>query len=303
MPDIPLRNDADPQWQEMHAAAAGEEVSLMRVIYAAFGALAARRIMQAVRAALRATDVERAVQAVPTEELVALAATIEPALYRAAVAGAKVAVRSQPIVVTGLLVRLGTSEGLPVPELERWARSHAAELVRDVTEETRRAIRQIITEAVHQGRVPRETARLVESVVGLTRRQAIAVRRYADALADQQVPAARRQLLVQRYGNRLLRHRARTIARHETLTAANEGRRSVWERDARAGLIDRSRWEREWVAIVPSDGRTCRICQGLDGQRAPINGSYPDGRGGPPAHTLCRCTEKLTRSADATLAA
>lgn len=303
MPDIPLRNDADPQWQEMHAAAGDEEANLFRAIYIAFGALAARRIMQAVRAALRANDVERAVQAIPTEELVALAATIEPALYRAAVAGAHVAVRSQPVVVTGLLVRLGTSVGLPVEQLESWARAHAADLVRDVTEETRRAIRQIITEAVHQGRVPRETARLVESIIGLTRRQALAVRRYGEALLEQQIPALRRQYLVQRYGNRLLRHRARTIARHETLNAANEGRRSVWERDARAGLISRERWEREWVAIVPSDGRTCRICQGLDGQRAPISGSYPDGRRGPPAHTLCRCTEKLTQSASATIAA
>lgn len=273
------------------------------MIYLAFGALAAQRIMATVRAAIRARDVERVMQAIPTESLMALATVLEPVLYRIALAGAQVATNARPTVLTNIIARLGTSEGLPVDQLVSWARGHAAAMVRDVTDETRRAIRQIITEAVHQGRVPRETARLVESVVGLTRRQALAVQRYSDSLRVEQIPYARRQALVERYGNRLLRHRARTIARHETLMAANEGRRSVWVRDIRAGVIDPSRWEREWVAIVPSDGRTCRICVGLDGQRAPINGNYPDGRSGPPAHVVCRCTETLTRIAAATLAA
>jgi hypothetical protein len=195
------------------------------------------------------------------------------------------------------VVRLGTSVGLPVAELTFWARQHSAALVVGITEQTRRALRQTIVESLQAGLSPAKAAPLIETVVGLNTVQAGAIMRRYDELVERGVSARRRQAILSRYAARLQRQRAQTIARHELLQAANEGRRAIWERDVRDGLIAPDRWEREWVAIVPSDGRTCAYCQGQDGERAPINGVYPDGSSGPPGHVICRCTEVLRRVA------
>jgi hypothetical protein len=291
MADLPLRVDADPQWQEIHEAADAKEASLARVLYAAFSALTARAILLRVREAIRLRDVESALQAVPVADLLLLQDTLTDVFERAASAGATVGLD------TDILVRLGTNAGLNVADIRRWARGQAAALVTDITEETRRALREIVVRAVSDGTSPARASRLIESVIGLNRQGARAVRTRWLALLAEGVPADRAARIVERLGQRLVRQRARVIARHELLAAANAGRRAVWERNVREGLILPDRWEREWVAIVPSDGRTCRICVGLDGQRAPINGNYPNGSSGPPAHVICRCTEVLVRTA------
>ena len=291
MSHSPLRNDADPLWREMHQAAESGEASLSRLLAAAFAAIAARVILLRIRSALRFGNVEQAMQAVPVTDILLLQSTLEIQLRRAALTGARVGLEGD------LVVRLGSSEGLPVAELAYWARQRAAGLVVGISEQTRRALRETIAQALEQGLSAARAAPLIESIVGLNTVQAQAVMRRYDELVERGISAARRQAILSRYAARLRRQRARVIARHELQQAANEGRRRIWERDVRDGLIAPDRWEREWVAIVPSDGRTCRYCQGQDGQRAPINGAYPNGSSGPPGHVLCRCTEVLRRVA------
>jgi hypothetical protein len=157
-------------------------------------------------------------------------------------------------------------------------------------------LRETIVRALQEGMSPAKAAPLIEAVVGLNRVQAEALMNRAADLVERGVPAARRRAILDRYAARLRRQRARVIARHELIQAANAGRRAQWDRNVRDGVILPERWEREWVAIVPSDGRTCRYCIGQDGQLAPINGSYPNGSSGPPGHVLCRCTEVLRRT-------
>jgi SPP1 gp7 family putative phage head morphogenesis protein len=298
MADIPLRLDADPQWQAIHAAAATDELTLARIFYLVLSTLAARRVMALVRDGLYTRDVERTLQAIPTDQVLALATTLEPILADIARRGATVAA-SAPIpldVAVSLAVRLGSADGLPVDALRDWARRHAGELLRHVDTETRWAIRRVVEEAINRGAAPAETAKVLENVIGLTHRQAQAVIRYRASLAaDEGLTPARIDRLTSRYATRLLRHRARMIARTETLLAANAGRRAQWERNVAEGVILPDRWVREWVAIVPSDGRTCPICVSMDGERAVIGEPYASGRMGPPDHPACRCTEVLRR--------
>jgi hypothetical protein len=296
--DTPLRPLADPQWEELHAAAAAEEATVARVFYLALSALTARAILLRFRDAIARRDVDNALLTLPMERILQLATTLAPIFERTAEAGAAIARAARPQSLdTDTLIRLGTNAGLPVGELRDYARAHAAELVRDITIETRYAIRRIVERAVHRGTVPRETARLIEQVVGLNSRQAEALWRYGEALREAGIQPSRIAQLTGRRATAMLRQRALVIARHETMQAANAGRRAVWERDLLDGNILGHRWEREWVAIVPNDGRTCPYCVGQDGQRAPIGGTYPDGSDGPPGHVICRCTEKLVRAA------
>jgi hypothetical protein len=285
----PLRNEADPQWRALHAAAEQGEAQLARLLFLAFGHLTSRAVLLRIRSALRFGNVEGAMQAVPVLELLTLRAAVEEILARTAQAGARIATEAQ------IVVRLGSSAGLPVADLAFWARQRAAGLVVGITEQTRRALRETIAQAITDGLSPPRAAKLVEAVIGLNTVQARALAKRSAELVERGVSAARRDAILARYAARLRRQRAQVIARHELMQAANAGRRAQWSGNVRDGLIAPDRWQREWVAIVPSDGRTCRYCIGQDGQRAPINGTYPDGSSGPPGHTLCRCTEVLVR--------
>ncbi len=291
MSHAPLRNEADPDWRAIHRVAEQEEADLSRVFATAFAALVAQAVLLRLRSALRFGNVEEAMRAVSVTDLLLVQRAVQDALERVALEGARIGLSSE------LVVRLGTSQGLPVAELVFWARQHAAKLVVGITDQTRMALRQAIVESLRAGLSPARATPLIEAAVGLNRVQVTALLNRADELREAGKTAERINATLARYAAQLRRQRARVIARHELLQAANEGRRQQWEREARDGLIVPDRWEREWVAIVPSDGRTCPYCEEQDGQHAPISGVYPDGSDGPPGHVLCRCTEILVRRA------
>ena len=235
-------------------------------------ALTDRAILGRIRLALQTGNLTQALQAIPVGEIARHQPAITELLFDTALAGAEIGAAAT------LAVRLGPG-AIPRPEVLAWARQRSAGLVAGISEQTRLALREVIAAGLAQGLRPADLAKLLEPMIGLNRIQA---RAWLDN------PTAR-------YAAQLIRQRARVIARHELMQAANAGRRLLWRTDVRNGLIAPDRWEREWVAIVPSDGRTCAYCEGQDGARAPINGAYPDGSDGPPGHVLCRCTEVLVR--------
>lgn len=134
-----------------------------------------------------------------------------------------------------------------------WAKQHAAELVTDVSETTRRRIRSAVA-GLAAGEDWNEATERILAAVG-----------------DED--------------------RAELIARHETMTAASEGQRRGWAQAAEDGLLDEA-MRRTW--ITTPDERLCPICETLDGTVAEMDGEYPGGYLGPPAHVQCRCTEGLT---------
>ncbi len=84
--------------------------------------------------------------------------------------------------------------------------------------------------------------------------------------------------------------RADLIARHESMLAANEGQRLGWKQAEEQGLLDSSA-KRVW--ITTPDERLCPICKPLEDKTATLDGEYPGGYSGPPAHVQCRCTEGI----------
>lgn len=136
-----------------------------------------------------------------------------------------------------------------------WAEEHAAAAIKGITETTRDEIRFII-------------ARLLDQDVALTSKEA-------------------RDLIAQAIGNK---KRAQLIARTEVMTALHAGQRQSWK-DARSRGDLSARVKRRW--ITADDDVTCPICLPLDKKRAPLDGTYPGGIEGPPAHCNCRCTEAL----------
>lgn len=168
------------------------------------------------------------------------------------------------------------------------AARHEAQLVREVTAETRRAITNIVIRAHRQGLHPYTVAPQIREMVGLTSRQANAVLTYADSMTRNGVkPAAAAERAV-RYSGKLRTRRAKTIGRTETVRAMTMGRLASYEHAAANGLFDRALAEIEWASV--QDDPT-EICATLDGDRVPLGGTF-DGLL-PPAHPNCRCSVHL----------
>jgi hypothetical protein len=169
------------------------------------------------------------------------------------------------------------------PEAAAWAEQNAARLVTDITNDTRAAIRGLVTEGFDNGVPPRQTAQLIRSTIGLTERDARAVmRRQIKALADG-VDVARATAQAERYAAKLHRSRSLTIARTETMRASNEGQKQLWAQARNRGLLT-GKEKKVWFTSDP-----CPICASLEGETVAIDQSFSIGTD-PPAHPNCRCT-------------
>jgi hypothetical protein len=193
----------------------------------------------------------------------------------------------------------------------RWARLRAATMVADVTEETRRAVRQVISQMFSSGVDLDMATRMIRSSVGLNQNQVKSLLKFREELEAGEglvsigkrayrIPkdAAGIEALVSKKAQRMVRDRAFTIAATETMTASNEGLRKFWEQGRKAGTV-RNNSVRVWITVP--DERLCPVCGGMEGATAPIDEPFtlPDGSSvmSPPAHPRCRCTQGLVASA------
>jgi len=192
------------------------------------------------------------------------------------------------------LRRTVTALDMGSPRIKGWLRDHGAELVKQVNGTSRDAVRAILREGYRLGRHPRYMAQDIRSVVGLTERQSIAVARRQAAMIEAGVSEADIERRLRRYSERLLRQRAETIARNETMVAINRGRYELWvQLEADGGLEPGAM--REWM--TSEDERVCPICGPMNEQPTSLKDPYllPDGNTvqHPPAHVSCRCTERI----------
>lgn len=195
------------------------------------------------------------------------------------------------------------------------AQRETVALVTGVNKSTIDAIRRVITTATREGAAPRVQARLIETVIGLDEPRAVAVQNFerqlleraasgqsgsalgrARALAPRvptKVNPASVERLVESYARRMLRDRALTIARTETMRAANRGVRLAGESLAR--LPDITTADIAFVWIVTPDDRLCPRCAPMHDQVVGFGSPFKEVGGAnvttqtPPLHAKCRC--------------
>lgn len=183
---------------------------------------------------------------------------------------------------------LALSFDLDNPYATRFAIKQTATMVTAVSDETRAAIRGVIGAGFIEGFPPRDMAALIKPTIGLTARDARAVRNRAAALAEDLTPE---QVAKQtaRYANKLLNRRCDNISRTETIGSQNAGQDAAWQSATDAGLVDPGA-VRRWVS-TPSSGRTCDLCAPMQGAEAKLDEPFttPDGRSidRPPLHPSC----------------
>lgn len=199
-------------------------------------------------------------------------------------------------------------------EAVAWAEQHAAALVTSITAETREGLRQAISRAFAEGVAPRESAKIIKSIVGLRPDQVDAVLNIRQKLLDAaakakggivKVPGVprgvrvppggltpdRMSAVLDKYAKRQLRQRALLIARTETIAASNAGQQLQWTQAVKDGLL-RGNEKQRWV--VAFDERLCKVCRQLHGQAVPLGQPFISASLGPvlrpPAHPNCRCS-------------
>jgi len=265
------------------------EGKLRRILFSTRNAEARALKYQEIRNALRTGELsEAALERFRQAYATMVVDEFGPHLQAAAQTGAR-AISTQGAALTGRsLVFQGTQA-----RIDAWVARHGADLVVDITTQQRRAL-QVMTRALAQDNVgPRDGARYLRSVVGLTDRESLAVARLRSTLAAQgDVSPAQVVNRAEDYAGFLARRRADRIARTELSYAFNQGTLAVMREAVSAGTF--SRVEKMWY--TPDDERTCEFCSALHEQVVGIEETFPGvtkrvpNTLTPPAHPNCRCT-------------
>ncbi|MCI0632489.1 MAG: phage portal protein [Actinobacteria bacterium] len=236
----------EPAWKTLHRVADKGANAIRKAFLEAAAAAAGDTVLRDVEDALRNSDYAKAEAAIPWEAagVRTLAATLPVAFRRIVVDAGVSSLLVQP---AGISFRFDTADPFALQAAEH----RSAALVREISEETRGALRQSIRRAIAEGRNPRRTAREIRDIIGLTRRQEGAVHNLRKKLEASGLGAEDVDRRVARLADKLTRRRALTIARTESLWAANTGQQILWEQARQAGLIS-SESLRKWV-VTPDD--------------------------------------------------
>lgn len=181
------------------------------------------------------------------------------------------------------------------PNSLRFAQTRAGQLITNIDEMTRLAVRKIIADSFAQQIDYRATAQRIKNVVGLHPRWADAVTKYEqnqfEILKRTGMKEAKALKLAQEraslYADQLKSKRATMIARTEIQIAQNEGRYEGWKQAAKEGFVDPQALK---MWITAKDERTCDECAPMDGEQVIWSGLFSNGLEKPIVHPHCRCT-------------
>jgi SPP1 gp7 family putative phage head morphogenesis protein len=169
---------------------------------------------------------------------------------------------------------------------QAYAARQAARYVTKVSAETKAELQGIISKSIREGINARDTAKLIKSTVGLNGPQGAAVNNYYKNLLARGTDPGRAWALADKYSDKLLKSRAKTISRTEIMGALNGGalEQARQRRDAGLYLNPHKKWK------ITQDEVTCKICRPLEGQLRKLEDAFPTGVLAPPTHPNCRCT-------------
>ena len=160
------------------------------------------------------------------------------------------------------------------PRSVKWAEKYSSELVTLVGKETKKGLREVVTQGVKEGKTLRGIAKDIEEMgIGLNERQTKALYKYRDLMEAQKLPSKVIKDKFDKYYNRLLRERSEMISRTEVNRSVNEG------------YLDSLEGTRYEEVEISSAADACPECLDLAGQKF----TRAEARGRLPVHPDCRC--------------
>jgi hypothetical protein len=194
------------------------------------------------------------------------------------------------------IVHITLDFNLANPAAKTWVEENAGQLVKYVTDDVQKTIREIITRSFVEGIKPYDAAKLISESIGLLPKHEVAVNNLRTRLGrttDMNMDEINKE--VSEYRQKLLMYRAKNIARTETLKGSLEGQRQVWDEAIQRGLLDRARTLKKW--IITDDDRICILCLSMiDAEPIPLDEDFETPLGpmdGPLMHPSCRCAQAL----------
>lgn len=257
------------------------------------------RVADAIR-----TSIEATLSALPTGGLIADMRPIVDGIVKEIVASSRKEAKAVQVGVRGVFDVTDT-------RAVQWATERAGTLVKDVTDEVVNLIQDTVEDVLEGNISVSDAQKLLRRQVGLHERWRKAVENsylrtlesYRKSGMTEEEAKLAAQKASEKYQDRLIKARAKNIARTEVATAQNEGRWQAWQDAQDANLVDLSKAWKEWRTapeFVSSKMVVCAICAPLDGKRIPVNENFqtglrsqPDGIKMPPAHPSCRCRAVL----------
>lgn len=171
------------------------------------------------------------------------------------------------------------------------AENNAARMVKNVSDETRRAIRGIVVRSIRDGIPPRDAAKMIRGSIGMDSRQTAGASNYRAELRTSGLSEERIDKAYEFYTAKKIRQRATRIARTEVMGALNAGSLESWKQAQRDGLLPANA-KKKW--IVTKDDALCPVCRPMKEQEQSFGKKFilPNGKKVmfPPAHPDCRCT-------------
>lgn len=302
------KTKADEPWRAVHRAADNNAARFADPFIASVNNLRRRvtlaQLEESVRAGTPTRELVEAIDRVRVAKIAADPADLATKVYAETIVESVI---GQAAYVESVFGTRGAAIvgrfNIVSPFVLRAAEELGANLIREVGDETKSAVRRIIFNATRDGVPPREAAKQIKDIIGLTTRQALAVNRLEQGLLEQGASPAFARARGRRYSEQLLRDRAENIARTETMRAANRGQQLLWSEMADAGVIGQDFGQR-W--LVTPDDRLCPRCAPMNGKvvqlgylfretergvlpskRQPVAGASVES---PPLHPRCRCT-------------
>ena len=211
-------------------------------------------------------------------------------------------------------LRFAGAAGSAVPQdlvttaARNWMESEGAKRIAGITDGQRllvaRQVKDVLSDFDSFGEA---TDRIARSV-GLTARDATALRNFELKRIGQLIPTPEadtqfiRETIAQEVEDRrktMVRNRARTIAETEMQNAIQEGELRYWDAAVASGEVDEAKVGKRWFTVGDND--VCPICRPLIGQIKPLHEPFTSlGFTGqrPPAHVRCRCFMQFATDAD-----
>jgi len=278
-----------PRQTATFTRATATERKMARALLASLRAQASRvPLSQLIKIVASATP-EQIYEAASAGGAEAMAVQLQAAEMDAVMAGGDLA--GKQLAGPNVVINLGR------PGVKDWLQDKTARLIKDVTETQREAVRLMIEDGLARGRHPTKLAKDIKQAVSLNKKSAQALINRRNSLLADGMSADKVDKKVAQYADKLLKRRAETIARTESMSAVNHGRLELWEQLKESGDLP-SQIEAQW--LTADDERTCEWCGPLHLQRQALGKPWTSSERGltytvkaPPLHINCRCTLAL----------
>lgn len=145
--------------------------------------------------------------------------------------------------------KLANSIDMLSPAATGLLNEEGSRLVTNVSNQTRRAITESLEDVVLRGVPPTRAARQIRDLVGVNRVQAGALIKQREALEAQGVKQSVIDKIIARRTKKMIRQRAKTIARTEAIRAVGQGRQRMWDQLGEEGIVPPNT-QKKWITAM-----------------------------------------------------